>query len=165
MSEQAWLAVGVVLGCLSLMMSTAAAPELILLGGVVVLLVTGVLTAEQALSGFSNEGMITVALMYVVVAGTGRPAASICWSNTCSDASPCTRRLAETDRAGNIGERLHEQHAPGGCVPARGSHLGEAFADFALEAPDSAQLRCGRRRNHQSDRHQHQSDRQRPSAA
>jgi len=69
MSAQAWLAVGVVLGCLSLMLFTAAAPELILLGGVVALLIAGVLTPEQALSGFSNEGMITVALMYVVVAG------------------------------------------------------------------------------------------------
>jgi len=69
MSAQAWLAGGVVTGCLIFMLFTQAAPELILLGGVVALLTLGVLTPEQALGGFSNEGMITVALMYVVVAG------------------------------------------------------------------------------------------------
>jgi di/tricarboxylate transporter len=69
MSIQAWLTIGVVLGCLGLLLSTAVAPEMILMGGVVVLLIAGVLTPEQALGGFSNEGMITVALMYVVVAG------------------------------------------------------------------------------------------------
>jgi di/tricarboxylate transporter len=69
MSGQAWTAVGVVLACLGLLLFTASAPELILLGGVVVLLLFGVLTPEQALGGFSNQGMITVALMYVVVAG------------------------------------------------------------------------------------------------
>jgi di/tricarboxylate transporter len=69
MSVQAWTAVGVVLACLGILLSTAAAPEFILLGGVVALLLLGVLTPEQALGGFSNEGMMTVALMYVVVAG------------------------------------------------------------------------------------------------
>lgn len=69
MSAQAWVAGGVVMGCLFFMLFTQAAPELILLGGVVALLTLGVLTPEQALGGFSNEGMITVALMYVVVAG------------------------------------------------------------------------------------------------
>jgi di/tricarboxylate transporter len=69
MSEHGWLAVAAVLGCLFFMLFTQAAPELVLLGGVVVLLSLGILTPEQALGGFSNEGMMTVALMYVVVAG------------------------------------------------------------------------------------------------
>ncbi|BBL77026.1 SLC13 family permease [Methylomagnum ishizawai] len=69
MGTQAWIAVGVVSGCLVFLLSTAVAPELILMGGVVALLMSGVLTPEQALGGFANEGMITVALMYVVVAG------------------------------------------------------------------------------------------------
>lgn len=70
MSVQAWMAVGVVLACLGVLLSTAAAaPEFVLLGGLVALLLLGVLSPEQALGGFSNEGMMTVALMYVVVAG------------------------------------------------------------------------------------------------
>jgi di/tricarboxylate transporter len=69
MNAHAWIAIGVVLACLMLLLTTATAPELVLLGGVLVLLLSGILTPEQALGGFSNEGMITVALMYVVVAG------------------------------------------------------------------------------------------------
>lgn len=55
--------------CLGFLLFSAGATELILMGGVVALLLFGVLTPEQALGGFANEGMITVALMYVVVAG------------------------------------------------------------------------------------------------
>jgi di/tricarboxylate transporter len=69
MSNQAWIVVGVVMGCLGLLLLTGSAPELILMGGVAVLLLSGVLSPEQALGGLANEGMITVALMYVVVAG------------------------------------------------------------------------------------------------
>lgn len=69
MNKEAWLSVAAVSICLVLMLFTQVAPELILLGGVVALLMTGVLTPEQALGGFSNEGMVTVALMYVVVGG------------------------------------------------------------------------------------------------
>ncbi len=44
-------------------------PELVLFGGVIALLTVGVLTPADALSGFANEGLATVAMMYVVVAG------------------------------------------------------------------------------------------------
>ena len=69
MSDQAWTATGVVLGCLGFLLFTSGAPELILMGGLAALLLSGVLTPDQALGGFANQGMITVALMYVVVAG------------------------------------------------------------------------------------------------
>jgi len=44
-------------------------PYQVFLGGLTVLLVTGVLDAKDALSGLSNPGMITVAVLFVVVAG------------------------------------------------------------------------------------------------
>ena len=69
MNGVAWTAIAVVLGCLALLIVAHVPAELILLAGVIVLITTGVLTPEQALDGFSNEGMITVALMYVVVSG------------------------------------------------------------------------------------------------
>ncbi len=59
----------VVFGCVLLLMITRIGPELILLGGVVALTSAGVLTPEQALEGFSNTGLITVALMFIIVAG------------------------------------------------------------------------------------------------
>lgn len=59
----------VVAGMLAVMTLTRAAPDLVFLGGVVVLLLTGVVTPAEAFSGFGNEGVITVAALYVVVAG------------------------------------------------------------------------------------------------
>jgi len=44
-------------------------PYQIFLGGLTILLVTGVLDAKDALSGLSNPGMITVAVLFIVVAG------------------------------------------------------------------------------------------------
>jgi di/tricarboxylate transporter len=44
-------------------------PDLVLLGGTVALLALGVLTPREALAGFSNEGMITVGVLFVVAAG------------------------------------------------------------------------------------------------
>ncbi len=44
-------------------------PDLVLLGGLGVLLLAGVLTPAQAFAGFGNEGLITVALLYIVAEG------------------------------------------------------------------------------------------------
>ena len=38
-------------------------------GGLTLLLVSGILTPQEALSGLANEGMVTVAVLYAVVAG------------------------------------------------------------------------------------------------
>lgn len=59
----------VVAGMLAVLTLTRAAPDLVFLGGVVVLLLTGIVTPAEAFSGFANEGVITVAALYVVVAG------------------------------------------------------------------------------------------------
>jgi di/tricarboxylate transporter len=40
-----------------------------MVGGLTLLLLAGVLSPEQALSGLANEGMVTVGVLYVVVAG------------------------------------------------------------------------------------------------
>jgi di/tricarboxylate transporter len=51
------------------------APDMIMLGGVVALLVTGVLGPAEALKGMANEGMIAVAALFVVAAGVERTGA------------------------------------------------------------------------------------------
>lgn len=45
------------------------APDITMLGGITVLLTLRVLTPKEALDGFSNPGMVTVAVLYVVAAG------------------------------------------------------------------------------------------------
>jgi di/tricarboxylate transporter len=46
-----------------------AAPDLILMGGLTLLLVFGIIDPKQALEGFANEGLITVAVLFVVAEG------------------------------------------------------------------------------------------------
>ena len=68
MSLDAWIAVGVVLTIFPLMALSRLGPDIILMGAVVVLLTLGVIDPQQALGGFSNSGLFTVAFMYVLVA-------------------------------------------------------------------------------------------------
>lgn len=65
----AWLALGMVVVTLLLLATTRLPADFVFMGGVVVLLAAGVLSRGDALAGFSNTGMITVAVLYVVVSG------------------------------------------------------------------------------------------------
>ena len=54
---------------LAALMREMLRPGLILFSAVVILLVAGIITPEEAIKGFSNKGMITVALLYLVSEG------------------------------------------------------------------------------------------------
>jgi len=69
MGWEAWLTLAVVAGCFAMMAFTRIAPDIIMSAGLTVLLVSGVLLPGEALAGFSNQGMLTVAVLYVVVSG------------------------------------------------------------------------------------------------
>ncbi len=69
MSWEAWLAVAVVLANIGLLMFTRYSADLVLMAGVTLLVLLGILKPSEALAGFSNEGMATVGIMYIVVAG------------------------------------------------------------------------------------------------
>ncbi len=69
MGWEAWLTLAVVMGCFAMMAFTWISPDIIMSGGLTLLLVTGVLLPGEALAGFSNQGMLTVAVLYVVVSG------------------------------------------------------------------------------------------------
>ncbi|MEN1967130.1 SLC13 family permease [Lentibacillus sp. N15] len=43
-----------------------ARPDMVIFSVLVILLLSGILTVEEALSGFSNEGMLTVALLFII---------------------------------------------------------------------------------------------------
>jgi len=62
----AWIALAVIAGCLLALIFSRRPPDMILCGGVVVLLVLGVLTPKEALAGMSNEGMVTVGVLFIV---------------------------------------------------------------------------------------------------
>jgi len=65
----AWFVLAVVLICFGLLASNRFSPDLILMAGLTLLLVSGTVSPEQALAGLANEGMVTVAVLYIVVTG------------------------------------------------------------------------------------------------
>jgi len=66
---EAWATVGVV-GCVvGLLALTRISPDAVLMAALAALLVSGILTPQDALAGFAKEGMATVGILYVVVAG------------------------------------------------------------------------------------------------
>ena len=57
------------LAVLALLATTRITPDVVMVAAMAVLMMTGVLTPKEALAGFSNAGIITVAVLYVVAAG------------------------------------------------------------------------------------------------
>lgn len=72
---QAILTAAVVLATLLSLLLGRRAPDMAMIGAVVVLLAAGILTPAEALSGMSNEGMLTVAALFVVAAAVDRTGA------------------------------------------------------------------------------------------
>ena len=69
MSGDAWITLAVVGLVAGLLVATRIPPDMILLGGLTLLLALDVLEPTQALSGLANPGLATVGVLYVVVAG------------------------------------------------------------------------------------------------
>ena len=68
MSWQGWLTIVVVLTTLGFLLWERYTPDKVLAGAVLVLMGTGILTPAQALGGFWNSGVLTVAVLFVLVA-------------------------------------------------------------------------------------------------
>ena len=69
MAWEAWLTLSVVVACFAIMAFTWVSPDIVMAAGLTVLLLSGVLLPGEALVGFANQGMLTVAVLYVVVSG------------------------------------------------------------------------------------------------
>ncbi|MEX2608158.1 MAG: SLC13 family permease [Kiritimatiellia bacterium] len=69
LSWQAWFSLTVVTATFGFLVFTRFPPDMVFLGGLSLLFVSGVLDVETAFSGFSSQGVITVGVLYVVVAG------------------------------------------------------------------------------------------------
>ncbi|MFN9369296.1 MAG: SLC13 family permease [Planctomycetia bacterium] len=74
----AWPAAGtaaVVVGVLGLLLFVQRSPDMVMIAGVVILLAAGIITPDEALKGMSNEGMVTVAALFVLAAALERTGA------------------------------------------------------------------------------------------
>lgn len=69
LSSYAWIAIVTMLGVFALLICTRLPADFVFLGALAFLLVTGALSIEQALSGFSSSSVITVGFMFILVAG------------------------------------------------------------------------------------------------
>ena len=65
----AWITIVTVLGMFTILLFTKLRSDIVFLGAIGVLFVTGVLDAKAALSGFSSTSVVTVGVLFVVVAG------------------------------------------------------------------------------------------------
>lgn len=66
---QMQITLGLVLLLFGLLTFTSLSADIVLMAGVLVLVVCGIISPSEALAGLSNEGMVTVAILYVVGAG------------------------------------------------------------------------------------------------
>lgn len=69
MSFDALFSIAIMLFCFATLMLSRISPDIIMSAGLSLLLVFGILTPQEALAGFANEGMLTVAVLYIVVSG------------------------------------------------------------------------------------------------
>jgi di/tricarboxylate transporter len=69
MEWQGVFSLGVVVFCFAMLAFSRVSPDIITTAGLSLILLAGVITPAQALAGFSNQGMLTVAVLYVVVSG------------------------------------------------------------------------------------------------
>jgi di/tricarboxylate transporter len=69
LTPEAWQTLSIIGLCLSLLVFSKYPADAILLAGVALLVLLDIITPAEALSGMSNEGMATVAVLFVVARG------------------------------------------------------------------------------------------------
>jgi di/tricarboxylate transporter len=69
MGWDAWITLAVIGFLFAALFKNLAPPDLLFLGATAFLSALGIITPEEAFAGFSNSGMLTVAFLFVVVAG------------------------------------------------------------------------------------------------
>ncbi len=69
MGWEGWFTLAVVAAVFVGLARSLAPPDVLLLGGMLAVSLVGILTPEEAFVGFANEGVLTVAALFVVAAG------------------------------------------------------------------------------------------------
>ncbi|MCS7303544.1 MAG: SLC13 family permease [Thermoguttaceae bacterium] len=69
MGWEGWLTLSVVAVVIAALATSRFPPEVLLVGGLTVLVLSGVLEVSEALAGFANEGMITIGVLFIVSGG------------------------------------------------------------------------------------------------
>ena len=94
MEWEAFLTMGVVASVLFSLAVTRISADLILMAALTFLVISGILTAPEALAGFANTGVITIATLYLVAAGL-KETGAVQWVATRLLGQPATIRGAQ----------------------------------------------------------------------
>ncbi|MCE3026018.1 SLC13 family permease [Salinicola sp. DM10] len=94
MGIDAYLSMAAVVAVLGTLVFTRIAPDAILVGAMAFLIFTDVLTPQQALAGFANTGVMTIAALYVVAAAL-KETGAIKWIASLLLGQPSTLRRAQ----------------------------------------------------------------------
>jgi di/tricarboxylate transporter len=94
MAWEIWFTLAIVATVLIMLSTTPAPTEVVLLGAMIVLSIAGVVSPSEALSGFSSPGVMTIAALYVVVAGL-RETGAIAWFSQMVFGRPKNLRSAQ----------------------------------------------------------------------
>ena len=93
MTWQGWATIGVILAMLAVLVRGRFGPDVVIVGAVALLVFLGVLTPKDAIAGMSNEGVVTIAVLYVVVCGLTETGA-VRWLGSIMMGRPRTHRGA-----------------------------------------------------------------------
>ena len=66
---EGWFTVAVVVGAFACLLWDVVQPDHVMIGALTILMAAGIVSVEEGLAGFSNEGLMTVATLFVVAAG------------------------------------------------------------------------------------------------
>ncbi len=75
MSWEAWVTLLIVVVAIALMARDLVPPAVAVLGATIIALLAGIVTAEQAFSGFSNPAPLTIAVLYVLAGAASKSGA------------------------------------------------------------------------------------------
>lgn len=65
----AWITIITIVCMFGIMIFTKLPADFVFMGGMGVLFVTGVLSAQEALAGFSSYSVVTIGVLFIVIAG------------------------------------------------------------------------------------------------
>ncbi|MCA9272169.1 MAG: anion permease [Phycisphaerales bacterium] len=93
MTWQAWTTLGVILAMVLVLVRGRYGPDVVIVAAVSLLVFLGVLRPDEALAGMSNQGVVTIAVLYVVVCGLTETGA-VRWIGSIMLGRPKTQRGA-----------------------------------------------------------------------
>jgi len=94
LGPDAWITLGVIATIFLTVVFTRLSADVVFLGGTGLLLLLGVLSADEALAGFSSSGVVTVGVLYVVVSGL-QESGGLLWISSRVLGTPTSTRRAQ----------------------------------------------------------------------